>query len=136
MDIKQFRIGNTLEAKIKEDYNSDLLWKTITVSGIECNKYFDETRPDKIFFLESDISTFNVFRKYTKLDDEFLRPIPLTKELLLKLGFKKMGEKAFFCNGVQIYFSNNSFEVENFGDVDFVHQLQNLYFVLTGGELI
>lgn len=64
-----------------------------------------------------------------------LNPIKLTEEILLKCGFKfKKGyfiyemfnivniDNVFYCNSNGIYISN-------------LHQLQNLYFALTGEEL-
>ena len=74
-----------------------------------------------------------------------LEPIPLTEEWLLKLGFSEIGgcNEKDFTNGDYNIFINSIGEV-NFlffreGDwyqkISYVHQLQNLYFALTGSEL-
>lgn len=68
-------------------------------------------------------------------------PIPLTEEWLLKFGFEK-----FTTKDVYPTFANNIFNWNNgilyligYGFMNhckYVHQLQNLYFALTGEELI
>ena len=76
---------------------------------------------------------------------EAIKPIPLTEEWLLKFGFSEIGgcNEKDFTNGDYNIFINSIGEV-NFlffreGDwyqkIDYVHQLQNLYFALTGSEL-
>lgn len=86
-----------------------------------------------------------------------LQPIPLTEELLLKFGFKHQNKYDLESNlyskklNSQYYFTIYSktetldfktkfigWKVLNIGfdiKIDFVHQLQNLYFALTGEEL-
>ena len=71
------------------------------------------------------------------------KPIPLTEELLVKLGFFKSG--FFYCKCLGIEHLNISLkhEVTTIGDIEevsiehikHVHSLQNLYFALTGEEL-
>jgi hypothetical protein len=71
---------------------------------------------------------------------ETLKPIPLTEEILLKCGF----EKTYFENIP--YFEKGCLTIDGcFYDVELMdstklniihlHQLQNLYFALTGQEL-
>lgn len=80
---------------------------------------------------------------------EELQPIPLTKEWLLNLGFKKDVDGSFMKNDISIFldkrFKTNLFLQENQDNfkwfsyeckIQYVHQLQNLYFALTGDELI
>ena len=74
-------------------------------------------------------------------DDWEYRPIPLTEEWLLKFGFEFLkgvkGSEFLDC------YDYNRFQVKNnFGvffwyhvQIKYVHQLQNLYFALTGEEL-
>lgn len=84
--------------------------------------------------------------------------IPLTEENLLKFGFQKEGKTIFFLDIGQnlrfcipiantdkkIYFEINQYDwnsmegnyCEFFTNCLYVHQLQNLYFALTGEELI
>ncbi|AGO47465.1 hypothetical protein Phi19:3_gp061 [Cellulophaga phage phi19:3] len=80
---------------------------------------------------------------------DYLQPIPLTEEWLLKFGFVK---NDWTDGGTIIYYgwqngavlletdSNSSFFIldgkhEEFNNIKHVHQLQNLYFALTGEEL-
>ena len=80
---------------------------------------------------------------YNHIPVEFISPIPLTDEWLLKLGFKKNGRDwelpnfrfhvnkpinyngFVFCDGYTVITEK----------IQYVHQLQNLYFALTGAEL-
>ena len=73
-------------------------------------------------------------------------PIPLTEDILLKCGFEVSGEsfiKACFSiedvhNGdtwyLYMYDEDNECDV-HVGIIKYLHQLQNLYFALTGSEL-
>lgn len=70
-------------------------------------------------------------------DASMLRPIPLTEDWLLEFGFNVKGR----MNNYQVYStSNDKWCIDNGITVigiefEFVHQLQNLYFALTGEEL-
>lgn len=93
----------------------------------------------------SGISTEAVFRTYI----ENLYPIPLTEELLLSCGFTESYSDSkgyvYSINGVNFlrcFFDIPSFFIETEEDDDLfnrpienLHQLQNIYFVLTGKEL-
>jgi hypothetical protein len=77
---------------------------------------------------------------------DYIKPIPLTEEWLLKFGFKK----GFNDTDMRVQVTKDCSmsiwtcdEKDNciIGDdlvltIQYVHQLQNLYFVLTGEELI
>lgn len=86
---------------------------------------------------------------YDKLKDELIhdqcsklifKPIPLTEDILLKCGFYK-GSEYYVLNGVNINIDN--FDFTYFDNslcsrktkINSLHQLQNLYFALTGEEL-
>lgn len=85
-------------------------------------------------------------------------PIPLTEEWLLKLGFNKVADKNKIANDKIVYGlfgigfqlnlvvnhkwdvytnwnNNKNYITANGAAVKYVHQLQNLYFALTGQEL-
>lgn len=85
-------------------------------------------------------------------EDKLLKGIPLTEEWLLKFGFNKKTDGVFFT----LYPTNNNLEITVsvkkdfsfiqlkrvkceesiiFTEKNFVHQLQNLYYELTGEEL-
>jgi hypothetical protein len=85
--------------------------------------------------------------------EDFFIPIPLTEEWLLKFGFKKDLDGSFVFGllsmfkdkrlkqNVYIYtestqsLSDGQWVVINDLKLQYVHQLQNLYFALTGEEL-
>jgi hypothetical protein len=74
--------------------------------------------------------------------DAFWTPIPLTEELLLRFGFVDDLANGFDLNGIHIEFILGVgfvFYIDGvFGNslvIESVHQLQNLYFALTGQEL-
>ena len=78
-------------------------------------------------------------------DTDTFEPIPTTEECLLKFGFEKLTgsnviENCYNKNGYSVSFSKYghiSFWVSNDNNIiiKYVHQLQNLYFALTGEEL-
>ena len=83
-----------------------------------------------------------------KIYDDF-EPIKLTKEWLLKLGFKEYGEDYFLHAKARLTFiyredSMNKLDILQDGSVlsmmwgcaNKVHKIQNLYFAITGKELI
>ena len=73
-----------------------------------------------------------------------INPITITEEWLLKLGLDYTSEKDYYYITFTIkglFFSTSNlegFHLVNFDDminIRYVHQLQNLYFALTGEEL-
>jgi len=89
-------------------------------------------------------------RKFGFLISE-LKPIPLTEDWLIKFGFEKKVEKYMFIYAMHyenavcwIYLIGGGFEFElitgderfNFGiTYKYVHELQNLFFAITGIKL-
>lgn len=87
------------------------------------------------------VATPNTIEEVWIAERNWVKPIPLTEEWLLKFGFDKKFNKdkitiipkgrLGYENG-RTYF--NSWVILE-KQPDFVHQLQNLYFALTGEEL-
>jgi hypothetical protein len=83
---------------------------------------------------------------YYEEDVALFEPIPLSEDILLRLGFEKVksdyeeAETYDFYLGI-IYFNMANTSTKISGKYclsfipDYVHQLQNLYFALTGTEL-
>jgi hypothetical protein len=82
--------------------------------------------------------------------DDYYQPLPLTEEWLLKFGFEKKENSLFtkkleyiynslkYCEDYKIwiyYNDDNDAACNSIADLNFVHQLQNLYFALTNEEL-
>lgn len=139
MEAKELRIGNYVHYHIVDELDERKEWNEINEVDID------------------DIYTVLI----GKADD--LSPIPLTEECLLKLGFDYNSESEnnqFYCEifrddekDITNYLSVNfdeyghliSIKIEctdardcadHIVNVKYVHQLQNLYFALTGEELI
>ena len=70
--------------------------------------------------------------------DTDYKPIPLTEERLMEFGFERNGVNTFWKDPMMVvlfpegalYFAN-----QRFVNLIYVHQLQNLYFAITGIEL-
>lgn len=86
----------------------------------------------------------NTYCNDIEISDAFenIHPIPLTKDWLLKFGFKEgtswyskyehpIAINISIKHGLTTVGANEEYEVE----CKYVHQLQNLYFALTGKEL-
>lgn len=89
-------------------------------------------------------SNFHVLDEVPKQEDElyiWIEPIPLTEEWLLKFGFEKKGVNRTRWAFWEIDLVEDEKGIYSFDesriyiDIKYVHQLQNLYFALTNGEL-
>ena len=89
-----------------------------------------------------DISLFGLLDQGVGLDKIIKEPIGLTDEFLVEFGFEAFPwgwiKKSSNDFGVRINLRSYNYEVSGNSPVkiQFVHQLQNLFFVLTGEELI
>jgi len=115
MDSKELRIGNYVYFKGVE----------VDVFSIEKNP-IDWERVNGVRCEENYVSA--------------IKPIPLTEEWLLKFGFDSNGWKGEFIKYAEGYiylFGEESciFAQAYKIEIKHVHQLQNLYFALTGEEL-
>lgn len=92
-----------------------------------------------------DLDDFAMMANYERSENHPLpfKPIPLTEEWLLKMGFdeidieeNKNNVRVFHLNGI---YCNTLYGVYYYShllkQIKHVHQLQNLYFALTGEEL-
>lgn len=129
MKVNDFRIGNLLQTQ-----DGDLL--AVTELALE----------------KDQIGLFVLDRSKFPLPDGWKAgPINLTELWLEKLGFKNVGLSGnVFEHKKQIgidsrfvvevagyeFFAQINFEVCQFGELKYVHQLQNLYYAITGHELI
>jgi len=132
MEAKNFRIGNLVG--IKET--------ALHADG--CNHL------DAIFEIEElkkDVAQFKGFHAGEYYKD--LKGIKLSEEILFLYGFKRLSEKVIYLPIPQIK-SEIHFEKHNYGnvitlqnslgmfipnDVEYFHELQNLFFAIKGQEL-
>lgn len=87
-----------------------------------------------------------IFGQSLEYSLNIFEPIPLTVSELRKFGFDEYEGFEFIKDGISLHFitTDDNFQFEftcpelewKILDVKFVHQLQNLYFNLTGKELI
>ena len=134
MKAEELRIGNKiLGVYIEEDENGEEQEFTC-VCTVGTLDIFDQT--EHAIWVEGGVE-----REYY---DEF-RPIPLTEQWLLDFGFGKDDFCGMYVsyelNLIKIIHDNknNTLLVDNLIGkklfVEYAHQLQNLYFALTGEEL-
>jgi len=116
MEARELRIGNYVQTPLK------IIQIIVSVSEGEC---------------EIDGSEFG--KSYFDVDD--LEPVSLTEEWLLKFGFDN---KEFECNQHIYFFDSpvrfmrrqlNSSRHQFLANLEYVHDLQNLFYALTGQEL-
>ena len=80
----------------------------------------------------------NYINEYFEVD---CKPIPLTEEWLIKFGFERNLKDGSFQHRspfpFTVYFDGARLSVKFYqgNELNYVHQLQNLYFALTGEEL-
>lgn len=108
----------------------------------------NELRMGNIAYIGDKIYVLNSYDIY-EIDENNsdIDPIPLTEEILLKCGFRAQPSGVFFTLKIShtstLHWSKNTgieIECKNYTVIgckkDFnLHQLQNLYFALTGQEL-
>lgn len=115
IDPKELRIGNLV------GFYKPLL-KDLQVGSIE-----------EIHLLEDGYHLgVNDFSKYTLINLAGLSGIPLTEEWLLRLGFGKDGEAP---GRLKLDCDLGVITIRPGKNVEYVHQLQNIYFTLAGLEL-
>lgn len=125
--INELRIGN--KVLFRDGLKGN--WHKVVVSGIIGSDKISH-HPQIWYSSKMLVGSTN--------DLECIKPIPLTEEILLKCGFK---DKLPWEKGNIILDSENRLSVVDstgYGviaarNVIYLHQLQNLYFVLTGKEL-
>jgi hypothetical protein len=80
-----------------------------------------------------------IARDNPSLEVNSWEPIPLTEEWLLKFGFETNDVRYWQISSFRLHINRYGewiFKVETFEkEIKYVHQLQNLYFALTGEEL-
>ena len=127
MEKTELRIGNLVEYPA---WNNDVSKAYFSIRDI----HFDEGK----------IGLTNGIIKLPSSHLDFIKPIQLTEEWLLKFGFEKADEIYFiefdvYSMTIKEYEKGNYIlnpETHfNYVDIKYVHQLQNLYFALTNEEL-
>lgn len=127
----EIRRGNFLNCGVDEDDEGS----EVPMPG-RVLQIFQETIHWTNVLNQEDIS-----KGYNSTDARFINPIPLTPEWLERCGLHKKFWNSDKDLKLEIYenkayignnFSTNASIIHN---INYVHQLQNLYFALTGEEL-
>lgn len=131
MDVRELRIGNWVASCNENTRDNPETWvvgKVYSIGSIECQ------------FEQIEVETEDEFTHFFK-DSYF--GIPITEQVLLDCGFKK---KQDYITGVGLcyFYTKESvkYRIDSFFNIPVLsiklkhlHQLQNLYFTLTGTEL-
>lgn len=144
MKANDLRLGNLV-------YYKDKLFNENHIVKLICIGEGDKFMPNQIWYENKEV------RGSTHSFDDIL-PIKLTEEILLKCGFEKhevfdsgrgyisiYSYKSFFCDLLSDKFEYCRKNTNDIGDyvcltplsvpLEFVHQLQNLFYAITGKEL-
>ena len=111
---------------------------------LRIGNWVEDTEHFKGYFQVNRISSLTVESPEWTLEYNEIKPIPLTEEWLLKFGLKQIGGSfelnddnfSLSFEGIEAFLCYGGY-VEQSRPVNckYVHQLQNLYFALTGTEL-
>jgi hypothetical protein len=133
IDVHELSIGNLVTVN-NPDYHPQLKGVVLRVTGITPNE------KDYSISLEHINQIPNTYYPTYSQFLKFIEPIPLTEEWLLRFGFKKnragcsmKGLKITFDSDEKIFWVDYNFT--GTCELRYVHQLQNIYFALTGNEL-
>lgn len=139
IEINELRIGNLLS------YDNQIVHVTRLSLDID-DEYEDQIGFCKLGSVSNEIAAWN-----RSLVDK-LAPIPLTPEWMERCGFISTLSGDDFHSGIiwddpksDYHYCESGYFIDNrgdyghycdIGDIKYLHQLQNLYFALTGDELI
>lgn len=124
INVKELRINNWIELR----YPRGLEWDQVK----------------KIDASEKAFTSNRILNSINDIDSDLAEPIPLTEELLLKCGFDENmvlstieGEIRYYGDGdINIGGEDScTLGMVYIAKCKYLHQLQNLYFALTGEEL-
>lgn len=139
VEIGDLRLGNIIEVNVMNTYKGVKDWTVVKVCGLMDGSVFKNSEPNKVYFVEPQIGTFRLLKQCSKLGDENLRGILITKSMLLKLKAIEMEIRDFYSfnlNGTQINFINGAWKDYATGvEINGLHHLQNIIFFRTGVKL-
>ena len=128
MDIKDLIAGNIVKCKISNDGG---IYKVVAIDGYSHKVMLDGAR----------------FKEWISVDK--IKPIPISSKNIILSGGKKHNKKYFFylnnhehdVDKISFYVSEGFLCFEGikyrslFKHISYVHQMQNLYYALTGRDL-
>jgi hypothetical protein len=131
MKAEELRIGNYVKINNIE-FHPRLQNRILKVSGInKCVGVVDKTYSNYSINLEHIMQNENYYYDTYSQFLNFVEPIELTKELLVRLGFKPFS-KDFQKNNIIIHTRKRGFVINTkIPIIKYVHQLQNIYHYYT-----
>lgn len=137
MKANELRIGNYVTVD-NEKYHPKLKSVVLLVQAIDYNRDTENKNTHSINLEHINQEENKYYESYAQFI-KFINPIPLTEEWLVKFGFNNKGNKYTIDNSriichlkIDIKVSGSKYRLNHIKNV---HQLQNLYFALTGEEL-
>ena len=140
---------NTNKTHTKQ-LTQDAVMQSVLIKGLRINNYY-ELKGSVLGGGVCQLKNLNDFVHIGDLiEHKLVNPISLTEEWLIKLGFEKDLQinlyRLYNDFGTIVYYPKSSVEKSKFSfmligycfvtyEISHVHQLQNLYFALTGSEL-
>ena len=128
MTARDIRIGNLVTDQWYNDFKMIIEVKSINKDGINLE-------------IEDDGNYTECAERYIAASYKFdnIRAIPISEELLLKIGAIKLDSReysSFNINGMQINFINGKWiEYVSRIEIRGLHHLQNIFYFRTGNEL-
>jgi len=109
LNIKELRVGNYVDAEV----------------GLPGLQFHELLAKDFNYINDESVSVYGIV---------------LTEEILLKFGFyclNKEKQNNYFLSPINIYVNNGKLQHSGYDrEIKYVHELQNIYYGLTGKELI
>jgi len=135
MKVRELRIGNLVKCTLDAASEINETCHIEDRPSLINNEHFEILKVDVSGDLEILIGIEPIEVELKEID-----PIPLTEEWLIKFGFKNWGDKYTWSTkargGVIVHKRKRGWVVrKNMPIIEYVHQLQNIYFALTGKEL-
>ena len=133
LTANELRIGNLVTDEFYDSFKTTIKVESINDKGIN-------------LLIEDDGNWSEIAQRWIGVEYTFdkLRPIPLTEEWLVRLGFEKLAGCLYLNTGsIEFYYTNGlrlvGIDIEgqclSLPHINHVHQLQNLYWCLCGDEL-
>jgi len=139
MNTSEIRKGNLVYLDNPKSWK-ELQNVLMKIKGIGYNPTALDGINETITVEKNIIGKYDIYSDYNQYA-QYIQPIKLTIQWLYELGFKSDTDETdeFILNGFRIYEIGNNLEFANHDfpiKLEFVHQLQNLFFALTGSELV
>lgn len=146
MEAKELRIGNYATID-NEKYHPQVKGISMVVTGVKETLGLENELTYSVNLKPTAINPNQYYETYSQFI-EYIKPIPLTEEWLIKFGFEKDNstyswskiiedEQRQLCIEIESFPNEKGFWYlsKHFNQLRHVHQLQNIFSALTGQEL-